>query len=512
MSYSDLTMKKASNIAYSEELNKAFERYKDGGNTPPFAIKDLLKDEKIDLGKFKKNFPDLDIQSIGDWKIVDVYDCNLGAADGSGCYGCVIDVGDGEAIVAFRGSEDPMEMDNLVQDWLKSDLGLLNNTLTPQQDDVYAFLKQIAESDYIDNYDSIGLAGHSLGGNLAMHGAVVSGMPEIGLDDKLARCVSFDGPGFSDEYTKENRELIEKVNEKITHYQWSVVGGLLLELPGVKRTTLKVKDSDDFLYHLGGKHAMESVIFDGENAVRGEQTLWDKLTSKFSQGLEHMPKFAGDVFVFTVSALAYSAVWMYGEMFDGDKLTPFGMTVILSAGAFAIGAISVFGWATVTFIGSAVLYLAAAFCAVVLYEIVYEFLETVVNVIADAVKEICDWVAEKYQEFKDFIAKGLAAAKEWLNKTFNAGYKYAEANPYIRLDTYNLSRYADRLRSVNNRINKLDRRLDSLYWKVGLLDIWNLMQADLLTGYSYRVRRCASYLEDTASDFNSLESKLANSL
>lgn len=78
----------------------------------------------------------------------------------------------------------------------------------------------------------------------------------------------------------------------------------------------------------------------------------------------------------------------------------------------------------------------------------------------------------------------------------------------IIVDTYKLNQYAQRLSSVNARINRLDRRLDTLYSRVGLLGLWNLMQADSLTCYSYRLVRCQSYLQQTASDFESIERML----
>lgn len=75
----------------------------------------------------------------------------------------------------------------------------------------------------------------------------------------------------------------------------------------------------------------------------------------------------------------------------------------------------------------------------------------------------------------------------------------------IIVDTYKLDRYAQRIAAVNSRINRLDRRMDSLYTRVGLLGLWNLMQADALTCYSWRLVRCQSYLEQTAADFESVE-------
>lgn len=78
----------------------------------------------------------------------------------------------------------------------------------------------------------------------------------------------------------------------------------------------------------------------------------------------------------------------------------------------------------------------------------------------------------------------------------------------IVVDTYKLDIYAQRLRAVNSRIQSLDRRMNSLYLQVGLLDLFRLIQADTLTVYSYRLRRCAEYLEQTAKDFQRTEKDL----
>lgn len=75
----------------------------------------------------------------------------------------------------------------------------------------------------------------------------------------------------------------------------------------------------------------------------------------------------------------------------------------------------------------------------------------------------------------------------------------------IIVDTYKLNQYAQRISAVNSRINSLDRRIDALYSRVGLLDLWNLMQSDILICYSWRLLRCQSYLEQTALDFEGTE-------
>ena len=68
--------------------------------------------------------------------------------------------------------------------------------------------------------------------------------------------------------------------------------------------------------------------------------------------------------------------------------------------------------------------------------------------------------------------------------------------------------YANRLTTVNRRVEKVDQRLDKLYTRVGLIDLLKLINADLLMGYSYRLSQCQKYLYDTARDFVNAESSI----
>lgn len=78
----------------------------------------------------------------------------------------------------------------------------------------------------------------------------------------------------------------------------------------------------------------------------------------------------------------------------------------------------------------------------------------------------------------------------------------------IIADTYKLNQYAQRIVSVNDRILRLNRRLDALYKKIGLLDLWDLIQADVLTSYSCRLLFCQSYLQQSALEFEKVEREL----
>lgn len=157
------------------------------------------------------------------------------------------------------------------------------------------------------------------------------------------------------------------------------------------------------------------------------------------------------------------------------------------------------------------------------YNCVTRVVDFVKNDFIPEAKEFIVWVADRLEKFgdnvkdfitdlKNFLSSTVNKAKDWYNRNLNAGYKYASVNTQISVDTYKLRNYAQRLQTVNGRISRLDGRIDSLYWRVGLSDIWNLMQADILTGYSWRLNRCVSYLNNTATDFENAESALLNNL
>lgn len=99
----------------------------------------------------------------------------------------------------------------------------------------------------------------------------------------------------------------------------------------------------------------------------------------------------------------------------------------------------------------------------------------------------------------------------WIKDIFS-GKNANSYGSFLQLNTASLRAYADRLARVNSRIVRLDQRMDTLYGQVGLRDLWNLMQADVLTGYSWRLNRCINYLNDTASDFESVERTIANQI
>ncbi len=89
--------------------------------------------------------------------------------------------------------------------------------------------------------------------------------------------------------------------------------------------------------------------------------------------------------------------------------------------------------------------------------------------------------------------------------SINSSSLYGSA---IEINTYSLHMYSGRLRDVNRRISYIDSRLNTLYGRVGLRDLWTLLQADFLTGFSWKLLRCSEYLDITANEFDRIESRL----
>lgn len=86
----------------------------------------------------------------------------------------------------------------------------------------------------------------------------------------------------------------------------------------------------------------------------------------------------------------------------------------------------------------------------------------------------------------------------WLTGSAGAAANYVTENPYFQVDTVRLRDYADRIDRINQRLRQLDSDMNGLYWQVGLLDIWDILMANLITGGSPTLRQVSSYLRDAA--------------
>lgn len=209
------------------------------------------------------------------WNIVDVDDNQ----EETGYFGMMIDTGDGNAVIASRGSEstDPATM---YKDWGEADFGLLDSTLTKQQARAEKFMEQLYYK-YGDQYNKFSVGGHSLGGNLAMHMTITA---PAGMREKIDRCTNLDGPGFSEEYLEKHREDIEKVRNLLEHFKWSIVGNLLFDVvPEEKVQRIKSEGS------VGENHLLKYVQYDEHgNFIKDEQDGWEKTVEIISRHVDSM--------------------------------------------------------------------------------------------------------------------------------------------------------------------------------------------------------------------------------
>lgn len=221
------------------------------------------------------------------WKIVSTCDDE----SGTGYYGCLIDTGDGNAIIGCRGSES-YDFDQIYNDWILADVGLLDNVATDQQKKAREYMERIYY-EYSDKYDTFSLTGHSLGGNLAQDMAIHA---PADMRDKIDHCVSFDGPGFSQEYINANRELIEKTASRIDHYQWSWVSSLMIPLPGVVPKVIAAHDDPNKsgIAAMLFRHATYNVEFDENGYIQdGSESPLSTILGPASRFIEAL---GGDIF------------------------------------------------------------------------------------------------------------------------------------------------------------------------------------------------------------------------
>ncbi|MFQ9643244.1 MAG: Mbeg1-like protein, partial [Coprococcus phoceensis] len=192
------------------------------GNKDPKTTK-LSEYEQMRLEEAKAFIEEIKNSEYAQWEIVEIKDDNAN----SGFYGCMIDCGDGQSMFGFRGSESD-SIHQKRQDWFNADFALFNNILTEQQKVAQDFVKDMNKK-YGDKYTVFDFSGHSLGGNLSQHAGIT--VP-ASMQDKVGTIYNLDGPGYSDEYLLSHALEIDNMSSHVKHYQWSVIGNLLNQMPG----------------------------------------------------------------------------------------------------------------------------------------------------------------------------------------------------------------------------------------------------------------------------------------
>lgn len=451
--------------------------------------------------------------------------------------GCTFRDSNGNYYVAFRGTGDGR--------WADNGNGMTAPS-TEMQEAAKAYFDAMAKEYFIDanaEGKQIIVTGHSKGGNEAQYVYMASEYEYL-----IDNCYSHDGQGFSGRAINNFKEYYGPDYENKLSRMYSICGkeDYVHDLGYVI-----IPEENTYFVETSGEgfvswHALENMLSndngsytglqwdvkDGE-ITNGEQGEIGKLAKKISEAMMEMD--AEDLNGAAIAVMTIIDPYSNDEILgsievswtDYVDLAAHGLPAVIETlfmteeGRDILDNLILKGaellykkWGAGGVIGGFAIASALLTCVVapLVFDVIVlaEILDSMIDKINNFI-EMTKKIQECISKIKDAT---VAAIKKIIAKikSLSAGHRYASSNPQIVLDTYKLRGYAQRLQSVNTRISRLDGRLDSLYWKVGLLGLWNLMQADALTGYSWRLNRCASYLNDTASDFDSVENDLMNSL
>lgn len=513
----DEQLKFATDIAYKDwdkdTKNKAFWE-----EDEPLNVSDLINDkDKIDRYQAK------------DWKVVETFDKN-GPGE-SGLYGVVIETDRG-LIVAFRGSESPSELQNIHQDWINADLALLQGRLTAQQQDANAFLRDLKEKGYFEKYDDITFAGHSLGGNLAEHSTFYAA--ELGVIDRVGRTISYDGPGFAQEYLDQHQKYIEMAASTVNmdHVEQSLVGGLLQRIDGIEYMFAKLTGNNPVQHSTDyNQYNPDGSLITTDQPSSISTALSKYIVSPFSQGMDRIvSQKAADYFTTALVAITDAGWRLKDALFQDGQLTSTGKKVVATITGSLAGIVIALGpvgtavaavaltAALVKLVIGVVIVAAVFIAAVIAYDFIMDqieaFVEYMVNdfipkaldFITETVGKFVNWSKERLAEFGNMLKNGYKAFMDGLSHLFGAGPKVA-ATPHIRIDTYKLRHYAERLESLKARISSVDSDLNILYLTEGFLDIINLAIAENLPTKG-QMNKVINYLQDTAAEFEAAEKRI----
>ena len=512
MAVSEANQLLATQIAYAD-LDQALIWLSKNGQQP-VKLSDAIKRAKVTgaslshLEKYLKpdgTFKD-EYAYANDWTILSAV--NENQPDKTGLYACILDTGDAR-ILACRGSEDMNNMMNFKQDWYEADLQLLNSEMTKQEAALRRYMEANAE---LLNAKPWVATGHSLGGALADFAAIMSQV--LGFNN-FSGAINFDGPGHSQEFIEKYKVQIAQVAALMVHKRASIVGSILFNLPGVRQEFVETSPQSQFVDDEGNPwpQTTDAAVFaehDTQNWVRnddgslreGQQDWYEFLVEKLTRGLDRLPSFIGNALPHVVYLAVTGANWI--KDFTDDHpvlvatLTAAVVTFLLLNPAVALTAIAV--------VATLVLVVAVVLVAVIIGEIIIEVLEKIAETIANAICVAISWLANKAVELYKAIKDLISNIREFL-RSISAGVRYAQQNPYFKVDTAKLRNYANRLNNVNNRLRSLDSSLKSCFWQVPVWEMWRFAWISMLTSGSPTLNQVKSYLNNSADRFEAAEIK-----
>jgi len=146
-------------------------------------------------------------KEYANWKITRIANDNL--PEQTGFYGCTFIPEHGLPVVAFRGSEMLGDKDH--RNDYETNMALAYTIETPQQKKAAEYLRRYADA-FPEGYV---MTGHSLGGNLAMYGAIVC----CKAQQNLNACMAFNAPGFNRDFINAHASGLQKAATRLFNYQ-----------------------------------------------------------------------------------------------------------------------------------------------------------------------------------------------------------------------------------------------------------------------------------------------------
>lgn len=359
--------------------------------------------------------------NIGDWKIFEPVNDNI--KDGTGLYACILDIGSAR-ILACRGSEgagnfltNDISRRNIDQDWIEADFMLLNSVQTKQEE---ALRKYMTDNADLLSEKPWTATGHSLGGALADHAAVVSAEENIG---NFSGAVNFDGPGHSQEYIKKHSAALKRVSGKMTHKKASIVGNLLFDFPGAKQEYIKTSNESRFVDKDGSplstiagkkalflKHDTQYWVLDEDGStIAGEQLTAEWAIEKLSKIIERLPSPVGNMLPAILLKAVHGVEWT-ADLLNGDpdSSNTLAENMVINVAGFILNHPLVIAPIAIPIVADALVVITF----MIIGELAAETAEKTAAEISQGVSKTVSWLSDKTADLFEAVKLTFNAAVE----------------------------------------------------------------------------------------------------
>lgn len=409
------------------------------------------------------------------------------------------------------------------KEWYDNGIGLSGETVgTEQQIQATEYFDYIVEKNgWSTSSPDIFITGHSKGGNKAQFVVMTSAYTDL-----IVNGYSLDGQCMSKEaieYMKQKYGIDEFNRRREKLYSISADNDYV-NILGVNNQDGRIIPNDHIFYlesNLSGVawHYPDCYMNeDGSRTITAftEQGEISKLLQGISEGIMDLPS--------PIRSVITNGAMGIAEILLGRNTTPVNGEMLSYASIIASVPLllEMLPSGLIEYLGEEyninVEWLSHAIAAFsIIYFTPINLLSYGIGTVIDtaiAVKEALIKIGQKCKELNtiiiSFIDNGIKKINNWWDKNFNAGYKYATANPYIEINTSTMRTYASTLHSLSSRAKSLDRRMNSLYWQLGIdwstiINLGKLLSAGIILDFAYRLDKCANYLETTATDFENAE-------